>query len=83
MMHVSSENAALILEGLKKAAPSLFAHANDYYHQMIAASHVGEYADQIKDWVPDLGKTLHSLNSVSYTHLDVYKRQGQGLAAPG
>ena len=62
MMHVSSENAALILEGLKKAAPSLFAHANDYYHQMIAASHVGEYADQIKDWVPDLGKTLHSLN---------------------
>ena len=62
MMHVSSENAALILEGIKKAAPSLFAHANDYYHQMIAASHVGEYADQIKDWVPDLGKTLHSLN---------------------
>lgn len=62
MMHVSSENAVLILEGIKKAAPSLFAHANDYYHQMIAASHVGEYADQIKDWVPDLGKTLHSLN---------------------
>lgn len=62
MMHVSSENAALILEGIKKAAPSLFAHANDYYHQMIAASHVGEYADQIKDWVPGLGKTLHSLN---------------------
>ena len=62
MMHVSSRNAALILEGIKKAAPSLFAHANDYYHQMIAASHVGEYADQIKNWAPDLGKTLHSLN---------------------
>lgn len=62
MMHVSSETAAKIVEGIQEAAPALFEHSSDYYHQLIAANHIGEFADQLKQWVPELGRSLQSLS---------------------
>ncbi len=50
MMHETVEVATEIVAHIKEAAPTLFGK-NEYYDQMIAASHISEYADQFKDIV--------------------------------
>lgn len=62
LMHVSSENAAIIVEKMQEAAPALFESANDYYYQLIAASHIDEYADKISSWIPNLEQHLEGLS---------------------
>ena len=62
LMHFSPEEAAQIVNVIKDAAPNLFTSGNDYYHQLIAASHIGQYADQIKEALPQLSGSLQSLN---------------------
>ena len=68
LMHVTAENAAIIVEKMQEVAPALFEHSNSYYYQLIAASHVGEYPNEISQWIPDLG---HKLESLSFNFLGI------------
>ena len=60
MMHETVEVATEIVNHIKEAAPDLFGK-NQYYDQMIAAAHLGEYADQFKDVVANEA-TLKGVN---------------------
>lgn len=62
MLHESTENASAIVELIKNAAPNLFGN-NTYYHQMIAAKYIPEYAEAIQTAVQNLNPgTLNGLN---------------------
>ncbi len=61
MLHESSEVATQIVEIIKTAAPDLFS-GNSYYHQMIAASHIPEFAEEIKAAVEVSANTLKGVN---------------------
>ena len=50
MLHETVEVAEQIVAAIKEADISLFGK-NEFYNQMIAAAHLGEYADQFKDIV--------------------------------
>ena len=59
MLHETVEVAEQIVATIKEADISLFGK-NEYYDQMIAAAHLGEYADQFKDIVSN-PKTLEGV----------------------
>ena len=70
IFHESAEVAAKIVEVIKGANPDLFA-SGAYYEQIIAISHIGEYADLIKEALPELSQhTLNGLN-VSFLGIDL------------
>ncbi|MBO5954027.1 MAG: YidC/Oxa1 family membrane protein insertase [Oscillospiraceae bacterium] len=48
MLHESAENAALIISTIKEAAPELFG-ANQYYDQLVAARHIPDFLDALKE----------------------------------
>ena len=66
MMHETVEVATEIVNHIKEAAPELFGK-NAYYDQMIAASHIGEYAENFKDIVANES----SLESLKFTFLGI------------
>ena len=58
----TAENAAAIVEAIKTAAPELFT-GNDYYSQVVAARHIPDFLDAIKEAVPTIGeKALAGIN---------------------
>ena len=60
MLHESAEVSAQIVETIKQAAPEAFGN-NSYYHQMIAARVIPQFADQLKEIVAHPA-TLEGLN---------------------
>ena len=60
MLHESAEISAQIVETIKQAAPEAFGN-NSYYHQMIAARMIPQFADQLKEIVAHPA-TLEGLN---------------------
>ena len=58
MLHETAEVAAEVVVKIKEIAPGLFGK-NEFYDQMIAAAHINEYADQLKDIVAN-ERTLRS-----------------------
>ena len=66
MMHETVEVATEIVDTIKEAAPTLFGK-NAYYDQMIAAAHIGEYADKFKDIVTNES----TLESLKFTFLGI------------
>ena len=62
MLGETAENAAKIVETLKAAAPELFT-GNDYYSQVVAARHIPDFVDAIKEAIPTIGqKALTGIN---------------------
>lgn len=62
MLHETLEVAEQIVEVMKTQAADLFGN-NAYYHQMIAARHLPEFAEQIKAAIPGLNAaTLAGIN---------------------
>ena len=63
MLHETAENAAQIVAIIKEGLPELFTSQNTYYEQLIAASHIGEFAEAIKAALPDISqRTLEGMN---------------------
>ncbi len=68
MLHFSAEQAKQIVDII---GAHLDLGSNNYYHQLIAASHIGEFAAEIREAMADLaGKDLHSL-SFSFLGIDL------------
>ena len=62
MLHESVEVAEKVVEVIKTANPSLFTE-NNYYDQIVAISNIGQYADAVKDAIPEISaRTLEGLN---------------------
>lgn len=62
MLHESAEVAEQIIEIIKNGLPDLFG-SNTYYHQMIAARHIPEFAEAIKEAIPTISEnTLAGMN---------------------
>ncbi len=62
ILHESLENAELIISTIKELNPALFT-GNTYYDQVVAASHIAEYAEAIKAAVPTIGeRALEGMN---------------------
>ncbi len=62
MLHESAEVAQKIVDIVKEGLPELFTSGNSYYHQLIAASHIADFADAIKEAIPDVQqRTLEGL----------------------
>ena len=56
MLHENLDVANQIIEVIKQAQPELFT-GNTYYHQMIAAQYIPQYAEAIKAAIPTIGET--------------------------
>ncbi len=62
MLHESAETAAAIVELIKNAKPEYFG-TNNYYDQLVAVSHLGEFAEAIKAaGIAVSERTLEGLN---------------------
>ena len=62
MLHESADAAAAIVELIKTNLPGAFG-SNNYYDEMVAASHIGEFVEAIKAAGIDVAeRTLQSLN---------------------
>lgn len=62
MLHENADVAAQIIEVVKAAKPALFS-GNAYYHQMVAARYIPEFADAIKAAIPTIAdRTLQGIN---------------------
>lgn len=60
MMHLSAEHATQITELISKTVDL---GSNTYYHQMAAASHLGEFLPQIREAIPALANaTINPIN---------------------
>lgn len=68
LLHETAEVAGQIVEAIKAAAPDLFS-GNSYYHQMIAARHIPEFAEQIKTAVS--GVNASTLAGVNFDFLGI------------
>ena len=60
MLHETMEVAAEIVNVIKTAVPAAFG-SNEYYHEMIAASRIPEFAEELKSIVTNT-RTLEGLN---------------------
>lgn len=68
MLHVSAEDTATIINIIKEAAPSYFG-GNAYYDEMIAARHIPEFVEAIKEAVPTISQ--HALNGINFDFLRI------------
>ena len=63
MLHESAETAAAIVGVVKENLPDLFTSRNTFYEQLIAASHIAEFKDEILAAGIDVSqRTLEGLN---------------------
>ena len=67
MLHETAETAAAIVEVIKNAAPDLF--NNSYYDELAAASHIPEFADAIKEKLPEISQQV--LDGLNFTFLGI------------
>ena len=68
MLHESAENAAAIVELIKNAKREYFGN-NNYYDQMVAASHIGEFAEAIK--AAGINVSERALESLNFSFLNI------------
>ncbi len=68
MLHETAEVADQIIAIIKEANPELFAQ-NSYYSQMIAAAHIPEFADAIREKLPEIGDRV--LEGVNFSFLGI------------
>ena len=62
MLGETAENAQVIVDTIKTAAPELFGK-NEFYAQMIAARHIPDFIEQIKAVLPEISEsTLAGVN---------------------
>ena len=63
MLHLSAEDASAIVNLVRAGLPELFSTRNSYYEQMIAAANIPQFADAIKNALPDIApRVLEGLN---------------------
>ena len=73
MLHESAENAQAIVSIVKEGLPNLFTGQNTFYEQLIAASHIAEFKDQILAAGIEVSeRTLEGLN-FTFLGLDLGK----------
>ncbi len=66
MMHIPAEQAAQIVEIIGEHVEF---GGNEFYHQLLAAKHVGEYANEIIAAIPSL--TVEQLTPIDFTFLGI------------
>ncbi len=69
MLHESAEVADSIVEIVKNGLPDLFTGRNEYYSQLIAAAHIPEFVDAIKEKFPEIGRNV--LEGVNFSFLGI------------
>ena len=63
MLGETAENAQIIVDTIKAAAPAELFGKNEFYAQMIAARHIPDYVEQIKAVLPEISEsTLAGIN---------------------
>ena len=63
MLGETAENAQIIVDTIKAAAPAELFGKNEFYAQMIAARHIPDYVEQIKAVLPEISEsTLAGVN---------------------
>ncbi len=67
MLHQSAEMTAEIVNVIKGAAPELF--SNSFYDQMVAAANIPNFADTIREALPEIGDAV--LNGVNFNFLGI------------
>lgn len=67
MLHQSADTAAEIIAVIKGAAPELF--SNSFYDQMVAAANIPNFADTIREALPEIGDAV--LNGVNFNFLGI------------
>ncbi len=68
MLHESADTAAAIVELIKAAKPEYFG-ANNYYDQLVAVSHLGEFAEAIK--AAGIAVSERTLEGLNFTFLGI------------
>ena len=68
MLHESAEAAGAIVALIKEAAPSYFG-SNDYYDQLVASSHLKEFAEAIK--AAGIAVSDRTLEGLNFTFLNI------------
>ena len=68
MLQESAETAAKIIETIKANAPALF-ESNSYYSQVVAARHIPEFVDAIKEAIPTVSET--TLAGINFDFLGI------------
>ena len=66
MMHIAAEQAAQIVEIIKDHVQI---GGNEFYHQLIAAQHIGTYAGEIVEKIPELAG--HALESIDFSFFGI------------
>ncbi len=69
MLHESAEVAEAIVGIVKEGLPDLFSGRNEYYSQLIAAAHIPEFVDAIKEKFPEIGSNV--LEGVNFSFLGI------------
>ena len=67
MMHETADVAKNIVEAIRTAAPEGLFAKNGAYDEMIAAAHIGEYVEQVKDMVAH----SETLEGIKFTFLGI------------
>ena len=70
MLHETAETAAEIVEIIKTAAPDLFGK-NNYYDEILAAAHIPEFVDAIKEKIPEISQSVLDGVNFSFLGLDL------------
>ena len=68
MLHASADVTNQIMDTMKTAAPELFT-GNSYYHQIIAAQHIPEYAQALRDAIPGISESI--LAGINFNFLGI------------
>ena len=68
MLHESAETATAIVELIKNAKPDYFG-SNNFYDQMVAVSHLGEFAEAIK--AAGIQVAEHTLESLNFSFIGI------------
>ena len=66
MLHETAETAAEIVNVIKTAAPDLFGK-NNYYDEILAAAHIPEFVEAIKEKFPEISQSV--LDGVNFNFL--------------
>ena len=68
LLHESADTVAKIIEVIKAQDASLFASGN-FYDEIVAASHISEYADVVKAAIPDI--SAQTLEGIKFNFLGI------------
>ena len=69
MLHETAEVAGTIVSTIKEAMPDLFTNTNSFYEQMIAAPLIPQFAEQIKQALPEISDA--TLQGIDFNFLGI------------